>query len=186
MQRRAVVWLRNSSVISTRTAEAAPKRYARFSGNILGGTTRTFNNNELPFSTNVRLERGIRTLVVMSKIRGLDPVMRVRRDWVRTVMSATQHAIGFASLDQQPHRATRALLSKAPPPKTRLEELVLFGLLFETAVGGFGKTRDSARRAARIALRRLLPRTRREEWRPRRRSSERHSLLSTGIRGRWI
>jgi AraC-like DNA-binding protein len=73
-------------------------------------------------------------------------------------MGVTQNVAGLGALHQQPHQATRALLRKAPLPTTRLEELALFGLLFETAVGGFGRTHDGALRIARVALRRLLPR----------------------------
>ncbi len=59
----------------------------------------------------------------------------VREDWMHKVANLAQCVVGCVLADPQPHRAARALLAKAPPPVTRLEEILLYGLLFEAAVG---------------------------------------------------
>lgn len=78
---------------------------------------------------------------------------------MQRVVKLVQRTVGGVLAGQAPHSAIRELLAKVPPPATRLEELVLHGFVFETAVGGLGATRGSARHAARRAVRKLLPRT---------------------------
>lgn len=85
--------------------------------------------------------------------------MRIRRRWLRRVLDLTQRSIGALVAGRPPHHVARELLSKWPPPTTRLEEMIFYGLLFEVAAGGLGTTPSAARRAARRALRKLLPRT---------------------------
>jgi AraC-like DNA-binding protein len=67
-------------------------------------------------------------------------------------IAAAQRAIGTSD---EPARVSREFLRAAPVPASRLEELVLFGLTFETAAGGFGVSLASSRRRARRILRTL-------------------------------
>lgn len=140
------------------------RRYAGSGVGIVGQLQLNPKKIGLPFANFLKPHIG-RPLddLPMNKIRGLEPVMRIRPNWMRDVLAIAQRGVGCLLTNQQPHRTTRALLARAPPPVTRLEELALYGLLLETAVGGFGCTPESARHAVRRALRQLLPRTLREE-----------------------
>lgn len=87
----------------------------------------------------------------------------LREDWMHEVANLAQCAAASILTDPQPYRAARALLARAPLPVTRLEEIILYGLLFEAAVGGPAGTSAVIRTKARRGLRRLLPRIPRDE-----------------------
>lgn len=95
------------------------------------------------------------------KIREREPGMVVRPNWMHELAGVAQR--GADRLSAQPHRFTRALLRHAPPPRTRLEEIIFLGLLFESALEGFGDRPAFASHAVRRALRKLLPRPSRQE-----------------------
>jgi AraC-like DNA-binding protein len=81
----------------------------------------------------------------------------VRDDWMFQLASVSQRAACAMNAREHRRRACWQFLRYAPTPETRFEELVLYGMLFEAALGGFGASAAQRLARTRKALRVLLP-----------------------------
>ncbi len=82
---------------------------------------------------------------------------RSRRLWMFHVASAFQDAACRILLAEHPREALARVVNCVPPPRTRVEQLVLYGMLLESAVKAAGHTNGSAEYVANHGLDLLFP-----------------------------